>query len=153
MTGAMTLTLDRSSLSLADLVVVGDRATATAGAGYWTPLTDSEGLTLPSFQPRRLYAPDSAWVAGKQLLGSVLDQGTLQVDVWVIGSNVSELKTRKDALEAAAYQFAYAVTLAVDGATLGVWGGEPAWLQWQAPTPRDRADFMARVTLQIPVNP
>jgi hypothetical protein len=150
-----TISIDRTGLSLLALVINGSKAAALAGAGYWLPEAENgtAGLAVPSFQPRRIYAPDSQWVPGRRLLGSVLDQGALTIAVHVEAPDVSTLAARKSALETALWQFSYTVTVVVDGLTLGAYNAEPALLQWAAPSSWDRADNRARAVLQIPVNP
>jgi hypothetical protein len=147
------LTITRASLSLADLVVVGSHDSAVTGAGYWIPDDGSSTFALPTFSPRIQWAPDSAYVTGRQFLASVLDQGTLALPVRVIAPDATTLVTRKSALETALHQAAYTVTITVDGYVIGSWNAFPSLVGWQTPTPRDRADLMARAVLQIPVNP
>jgi hypothetical protein len=76
------LTIDRSGLSEADLVI----ATDPFAGGFHLP---EDGLPRPGFTIRRTYAPDSAWVGGRQLLAAVADAGSLPLVFYAHGTSAA----------------------------------------------------------------
>lgn len=142
-----TFTIDRDSLSLPPLVITGARASTPSG--MWFP---EGGIQWPGFTPRYTYAPDSAYVAGRQLLAAVLDQANLPAVVRVAGDSVAQLVARKAELEQAVSQFLYEVTLDIDGATQ-TWSADYTWPQWAPPTASSRLDLTDRAVLTFPLNP
>lgn len=142
-----TLSIDRTILALPPLVIYGSRAAAVSG--FWLP---QGGLQLPRFEPRRHYAPDSKYAAGKMLLAVVLDQADLPLIIRTVGTSVANLVTKQAELEQALTQFEFPLTLNIDGAS-ATWSGEYSWPQWVAPDAAMRADLTARATVDIPINP
>lgn len=141
-----TLTLGRASLGLPDLVVDG---TAPASEGYFI---GAGGLAEPTFDVRSTYAPDSAYTPGSQLLAATLQASTLPVVVVVQANSTAALTTLKAALAQAAFQFAYTVTLTVNG-TAQVFDAGPCWPAWSGLTSALVDAHMVRATLAIPVQP
>lgn len=143
----LTITIDRTALSLANLVITGARATTTSG--FWIP---AGGFEPPSFTPRRLYAPDSAYVAGRQLLAAVLDQGNLPLTIRSKATDAAALNTQRTVLEQALSQFYFPITITLDGAAK-TYGADMSWPQWAPREPWMSSDFTDRASVVIPVNP
>ena len=143
---ASSVSIDRTSLGLGPLVLNND----PHDGAYTYP---EDGLAIPNFDLRRTYAPDSAWAAGRMLLGAVLDQAMLPLTVAVIGTSAATLKARKDELAAALGQFAYSVTVTVGGVVQGTWPAEAATVWWGVVDHGDAQIFHAVGTTSIPVNP
>lgn len=141
-----TLTIDRSSLGLGDLVVGG---TAPAGDGFFLR---AGGLSEPTFDVRTTYAPDSAYVPGSQLLAAVLTAATLPAVVVAQASTTAGLAALKAELAAAVWQFAYPLTLTVDG-TAHPWDAGPCWPAWGELSSAFVDAHMAAANLVIPVQP
>ena len=139
----LSVTLSRESLSLADLVITND------------PTADitllEEGFARPGFTMRRTYAPDSAWVGGRQLLAAVVDASTLPLVFNINGSSAANAEALIDEVEAAVTQFAYDVTLSIDGQA-HTWLADPELPSWTADSGMVRA-HMVRGSVVIPVNP
>ena len=139
-----SVSFDRTALSLSPLVVAGYSSTAT----YFLP---SDGITWPAFTMRRTYAPDGD-IAGKQLLSAVPDEGSVQLAIYVQSDTTADLRTAMDALDAAATQWAYDLTVTVDGVAR-TYQADPEYPQWgQVDAGMVRA-FMSHATITIPVNP
>ncbi len=142
-----SLTVDRSSLGLDDLVLTNN------------PFDDSpytypeDGLAEPNFNMRLLYAPDSQWIPGRLLLGSVADGATVPLIVHVAADDTAQLKARKAALEAAFGQFSYTVTITVDDVELGTYPADATTVWWGVVDHGLAVASMAIGTVQIPVNP
>lgn len=143
----LTVTIDRALLELPPLVLTGSRETTTSG--LWIA---AGGYQKPTFEPRRTYAPDSAWVPGKALLAVMLDQGVLPLVIRAQGADDDDLDARKQLLEQALGQFVFTVTVDLDG-VVDAWAGDYSVPSWSLPTAADRVDHRARATVSIPVNP
>lgn len=141
-----TLTLDRSGLSLEDLVIPG---TAPTGAGLFLR---SGGLSEPTFDVRTTYAPDSAYVSGSVLLAAVLTASTLPVSVVAQAATSEALAALRAELSAAVFQFAYTVTLTVDGVATA-WDAGPCWPAWGELTSPMVDARLSVASLVIPVQP
>lgn len=142
----ITVALDRTSLGLTPLTVTGS---APAGDGYF--LTQG-GITLPAFDVRATYAPDSAYVAGSQLLAAVLAASTLPLVVAAQASTSTALADLQATLATALWQFTYQLTLTVDGVAT-TWEAGPCWPNWGELTSPFVEVHMATANLAIPVNP
>lgn len=105
----------------------------------------------PGFEFRYGYAPVSPHMPGQQLLSAVLEQSTLPAVVYAQGTSTAHLRALKDELAAAVAQFAYDVTLAIDG-DVQTFSADPTWPQWQQDWGMAEA-FMASTSLSIRVNP
>lgn len=127
-----------------DLVITG---TCPPGSGYWL----GQETTRPGFEPRYDYAPDSAWVGGKQLLGVVKEQGTLETVIFARASSAAELEAMKLVLEYALFQFTYTVTFNDGGARS--YFADPTIPQWGEIVPGHDKLHIARGSVSIPVNP
>ena len=115
---SLTISIDRTSLSLSALVLSGtDDANAIGVTDY----------TEPSTQPRITYAPDSAYIPGSQPLAATWQQTILGFNV-VTDQATSEAtsRTKLAELRAALAQFSYTVAVVVDGAPSETWTCLPA---------------------------
>lgn len=141
-----TLSIDRSSLSLSPLVIHGAKA---EGPMWFRP----GDLAAPDWAVRSSYAPDSDWVAGRQLLNSVMDQAALVLLVNIgPAADAATLGGYRSALEAAVGQFIYGVTLTIDGVAQ-VWSAERTAVQYGDLSSRVSPLFTDYAALTIPVNP
>lgn len=121
-------------------------------------LTDDFTQTLwidtiqpPGFSFRYDYAPDSAHIPGSTLLSAALEASSLPLAVYARGTSAATKEAAMAELEAAVSQFAYTVTLTLDGQA-HEFAADPTWPQWSWDAGMANA-FMARAALVIPVNP
>lgn len=142
---SQSVTFDRASLSAADLVITDS---PTAGAFH----LPEGGLARPGRAIRRQYAPDSAWVGGRQLLAAVEDAGTLPLTIYAHGSSAAALEAAIAELEAASSQFAYDVTITIDGQSR-TWAADPELPQWGPVDSGLVRAHIAIASLVIPINP
>lgn len=142
----LQLIIDRTSLALAPLVIPGG---PVGRIGHWIPL---DGIQLPDFSMRTVYAPPSNQVAGQVLLGAVLDSAAFGATVMVHGATPAALGVLKATLQAAVSQFSYTVTLDQDG-TSQTWQGDATWPAWGTLEWNLSSRNWARAGLSIPVNP
>lgn len=142
MTISQSLTISRDS---GDLVITND----PAASNFHIP---EGGLAFPDFAFRYNFAPDSPDSPGKQLLGAVLDAGTLPVKVYVHAGTTAALNTARRALEAALSQWTYTVAIEVDGES-ETYDAFPAWPTWGAVDSGLVKQHMAIATVTIQVNP
>ncbi len=138
------MTIYRNAYDLPPLVIPGNCQTVP---GYWL----GEGTVRPEFTARHDYAPDSAWVGGRQLLGVVREQGAIAASIYAKATSPAELEELKVALEEALWQFAYAVEFN-DGAPR-VYQADPVVPAWGQIVPGHDKLFVAWATVSIPVNP
>ena len=141
-----SLSIDRTNLSLAPLVLNNN----PFDGAFTYP---EDGLAEPVFVPRVYYAPDSVWIPGRLALGSVLDAGTIPLEVYVKGTSAADLKTLKIELLTAVVQLDYEVTMTVGGTVVGTWPALPASVSWGVVDHGMAQAFMALATISIPVNP
>ena len=111
----------------------------------------TEDVLEPGFEFRYEYAPSSPHMPGQQLLAAVLEQSTLPAVIYARGTSTANLRAIKDELTAAVSQFAYDVTLTVDG-DAQTFAADPTWPQWSSDSGM-AAVFMASTSLSIRVNP
>lgn len=142
----LSVTFDRTALGL-DPLVIGQLPTASVP--LWLP---EDGLTEPDFNFRILYAEESAYLPGRQALAAVLDAASLPLVVKATGTSGTALRAAKALLEAAASQWAYEVTVNIDGATQ-TFPADPAWPTWGAVDSGAVKGGIATCSLSIPVNP
>jgi hypothetical protein len=143
----LTITIGRDSLDLAPLVITGSRDTTPSG--IWVPESGIE--QMPGLEPLRTYAPTSAYVRRK-LLAVVLNGNDFIATFRLQGTVEDPLTARRTQLEQAVAQFAFPLTVSIDG--IGFTGeGEASWPAWSARTPDDRAADRDRCRLAIPVTP
>lgn len=141
-----TVTIDRSSLSLADLVIDTE--------GFSTYAVSVDGLGRVGKTPRETFADASPFVHGQLRTAVVREESALTLLVTVNGTSASDLATKVAALEDALDQFVYTVTVAVDGVS-------KAWTAYQATTqsvdglekPERWAAFFDDLSISIPVYP
>ena len=112
----LTITIDRTSLSLSPLVLSGS--------------ADSNALGIVSYQaPPRLalvtYAPDSINITGSEALAAKLQHANLNFD-WMCDTTDDETDMQAAYVEVAAAlgQFSYLVTTQVSGAPAEVWSAD-----------------------------
>ena len=141
----LTVTIDRTSLSLPPLVLSGTR--------------DSNALAIVSYQaPSTLarvgYMPDSADTHGSEAISFAYQQAILGFD-WVRdgGSTETQVQASRNEVAAALAQFSYSVTTQISGAPAEAWTADPGS---QVPSARTYADLMNRnpvYAVTIPVYP
>lgn len=140
----LTISIDRTSLSLSPLVFSASLGT-TLGILDYQP---------PAKQWRRGYAPDSADVHGSELLSAAYQQAILGFD-WVRDGDSTETQVQASRVEveAALAQFSYTVTTQVSGAPAEVWAADPGA---QVPSARTYSNLRHRnpvFDVTIPVYP
>jgi hypothetical protein len=141
----LTISIDRTSLSLSPLAFSGANDGTTLGVVSYQP---------PALQWRVTYMPDSIDSHGSEAVGAAYQQALLSFD-WVRdgGATETQVKASFDEVVAALGQFSYTVTTQVSGAPAQVWAADPGAL---APSPRTYADLANRTpvfTVTIPVYP
>lgn len=141
---AITLTISRDSLSLADLVITGDFS-----GDYHIP---EDGTFWPRFTTRRTYAPTSAFVPGELLMGAVQDAGEWPLTIYAHGDDAAALSAAMDALEAALTQPSFEATLNVNGVTR-TWPADPEFPDWGEVDSGMARAFIARASVTLQVNP
>lgn len=109
MTALGSLTIDRSELSLADLVIDTD--------GFGTYYLDKAGWGRVGRTPREAFAAPSPFVHGQMRTSVVLEESAIVALVRVQAASSAALATAVTALEDALWQFIYPVTQVVDGVT------------------------------------
>src|SRR5690349_11923378 len=140
----VSVSLDRSSLSLAALVAADDGATYQIA---------QDGLGDPGITWRKLTMPDSNDVHGSEYVAAVKEQSSIPLTIIVKASSSAALKTARDALFDALSQFAYTVTVTVDGVA-EAWAAGPAdWSRSTTVQPGQVAQFFTVLTITIPVYP
>jgi hypothetical protein len=117
------------------------------GTSFWIDST-----IYPQFTPRTTYAPDSAYVAGSKLLAATLAAASIPVVIYAQAATTAALATLKAELEAAVSQFAYTLTLVVDGTSYS-WPADFSWPIWGDVDSGMVGAHIARAALTIPVNP
>lgn len=141
----ITLTVDRTSLGLADMVIDSDGF----GAYCITPL----GYTEPETTPRTTTAR-SSFVHGDLAVQSVLDTTDMVLEVMVQGTTSAQLETRTDALrQALCQQLDYTITRTLDG-VVRTYSASPATMVRTAPVRKgDVYAHVATYTISIPAYP
>ena len=140
---SLTVSIDRSSLTLAALVI-----SNTPGA-YWLP---EDGFTEPEFDQRQTFASDSPDTAGSLLIQSVQGVGSFGCTVYTQASTAAALKAQKRALEAAVYQFSYTLSLTIVGAP-DTYAAMPGRVSWGEVDSGMVGALLARAAVTIPVQP
>lgn len=104
---ALTVTLDRTSLTLGDLTIGAWSTSAT----FWVP---EDGTNWPRFGRRKTRAPASPYLDGPgALLARVLDAGTFPFAFYAGGDTDAELEASMAEVQTAVDQWTYDLTLAV----------------------------------------
>lgn len=140
----ISVTFDRTALSLADLVISNNAANS-----LYLP---EDAAAWPAFSMRRTYLPDSNWVAGQQLKAAVQSASTLPLVIYAHASTTAALKTAMNELASASSQWAYDITLTVDGQSW-TWPADPELPQWGDVDSGMVRAHMARASLIVPINP
>lgn len=143
----ISLTIERTALSLADLIIPDYPASATA---LWLP---EDGLGEPDFEMRVGFAPDSLYIPGQKALAAVLDASAIPLIVKAQAPSTAALQTLKNELAAAVSQWAYDVTVTVDGVAQTWASSAPTWPKWGAIDSGMVKAHLAQATFTIPVNP
>lgn len=144
MSSTASITITRTALSLADLVINDTSATYRL-----TP----DGLGDPGMTWRLTSMPDSADVHGTEYIAAVLEQSSLPLKVLVMGADAAAVRTARNALTAALSQFDYSITVTVDGQAQ-TWDCSPA--SWSLADGVQYAMVAARLevmTITVPVYP
>jgi hypothetical protein len=140
----ITVSIDRTSLSLSALAATNDGATYQIA---------QDGLGDPGITWRKSTMPDSDDIHGSEYVAAAKEQTSIPLEVIVKAASSSALKTARDALFAALSQFTYTVTVTVDGVS-DVWTAGPAdWARSTAVQPGQVAQFFTVLTITIPVYP
>ena len=140
----VTVSVDRTSLSLSALAITDDGSTYQIGL---------DGLGRPGRVWRFTDMPPSSDAHGTEHVAAVLEETTLPLEVIVKAASSSALNTAVDALFAALSQFAYDVTVTVDGVAK-TWSAAPAAVAPKAAIgPGQVAQFFEVFTVTIPVYP
>lgn len=146
MTALVSWSIDRSGLSLSDLVIDSDpTSTYTFAQG---------GVGRVGVSPRETFATDSAFVDGRMRTSVVRDESSLPGIVIVQGASWSAVDTAVTALETALWQFIYTLTEVKDGVSK-VWTAYPATVGAAdgVVTVDNIEQFYTVVSLGIPVYP
>ncbi len=107
----LSVTLDRTTLSLADLVA----GSQFSGASAWLP---EGGIAFPKFARRKTRAPASSVLDGDgALLARVAGMGVLPLSVYLGADTDSELWDLREEWQAAVDQWTYDLTLTVASAS------------------------------------
>lgn len=140
----VSLTIDRTALSLADLVI----GTDWAGAFH----LPEDGVGRGNFSIRRTYAPNSRLIGGQQLLSAVTDLGSLPLRIYAHGTSTADLAMNMAALDAALSQWAYQITLTVDGVSQ-TWWADPELPTWGPVDSGEVAAHIAVASVSVPIQP
>ena len=143
---AAAVSIDRTALSLSPLTISDD------GTGTYS-LTVG-GLSRPVVTPRETKAPESRYFAGSELLAVTREQTSMHLEVLIQAASSSALDAAITALDNALWQFAYDVTVTVDGVAK-VWHCTPAALGASSGLFESShvADHFAVFALDIPCKP
>jgi hypothetical protein len=144
---ALALTLERTALSLAPLVITNNPYDDVA---LWLP---EDGLSEPDFDMRVTYAPDSAYMPGRFKIAAVLDMTSIPCTIYARGTTTSALQSAKNELAAAVSQWAFDVTLTVDGVAQTWPAAAPSWPKWGDVDSGMVAAHIAKASFSIPLNP
>jgi hypothetical protein len=140
----LTVSIDRTSLSLSPLVFSATADANPLGLAAYTP---------PARQARVIYAPDSINIHGSEALGMSWQQALLNFDWFRESTTEAQLQAAYAEVVAAVEQFSYLVTTQVSDAPAEVWRADPGSV---TPSQRDYADLanLSPVySVSIPVYP
>lgn len=117
----ISVTISRTDLALADLTFSGDPA-----GDFHVP---EDGVRWPRVAMRKIYAPESEFIAGRVKLAQVEGVADYPVTLYVHGDTTADVFTNMDALEAAVCQFEFDLTITIDGQsrTYRAEGDFPDW--------------------------
>lgn len=140
----LTISIDRTSLSLAPLVFSAKiDGTALGIAGYQPPAR----------QARLTYAPDSMNVHGSEAIAASWQQAILGFDWFRESTTETQLQAAFAEVVAAVEQFSYTVTTQVSGAPAQVWAADMGSCAPSARSFADLANVSAVFAVSIPVYP
>lgn len=140
----LSVTITRASLALPNLVI-----TNYPTGDFWIP---EDGLEEPEVNWRITYAPDHPDVHGRAKIGASLEASTIPLQVYTKAATAAALAANKATLRAALGQFAFNVTVNIDGAT-ATYSADPCGPKWgQIDSGMLRA-YLARASVVIPVYP
>jgi hypothetical protein len=139
----LSVTVDRTSLGAAALSIP-DFPTA----GLWIP---EDGLSRPGKTWTKQTAT-SPFTHGTVTTRAKLEQATINLSVYAQGVSTAAVVALQDEVEAAFAQFAYTVTITLDGSAKS-YVCDPADLSWGDLLSPEAKAFMARATLTIPCHP
>lgn len=142
----ISVTLDRTSLSLSPLVITSN----PFGTSLHLP---EDGVVWPNFDTRRTYAPDSPYESGRVLLAAVREAADLPLTVYAHGADAAATDAAKAELEAALAQWSYDLTLTVDGIAHAYNAEIVLGVPWGPVDSGMVAAHMARTSFSIPLNP
>lgn len=140
----VTITIDRSSLSLSDLTFVG---------------SGSSGYGLVSYQPplmvaRNTYAPSSRFTDGGELVGGAWEKTNIAFDWYALAASTeTAVQAAFAAVVAAIGQFSFEVTTQVSGAPAQVWQADRGSMSPSQRTYVDLANHCPVYAVTIPVQP
>ena len=139
----LSVSIDRTSLGAGALSIPDFPV-----AGLWIP---EDGLTRPGKTWNRQTA-SSPFTHGSVTTRATLEQSSINLSVYAQGASTAALVALQDTLEAAVSQFAYTVTITVDGSAKAYTcdPGDVSWGDLLAPQARA---FLSRATLTIPCHP
>jgi hypothetical protein len=140
---ATQVSIDRSSLGLADLLI-----DTTPRTDFWLP---EDGIGAPGYSHRRSYAT-AAYVHGGLQTAAVLEQSTLPLSIYVGGDTTAQLRNRVEALVAALRQFYFTTTVTVDDYA-ETWGCDCADIGPATYVPGEVTAHIQRREVTIPVYP
>lgn len=141
----LTISIDRSSLSLSPLVLSGTNDSNDLGVVNYTP---------PAKQKRLGQMPDAPDIDGTEYVSSSYQQSRLNFDfVTDKATSETELQALEDELAAAIDQFAFVVTTQVDGAPARAWSANSGDLIPPSRTYTDLANHNPVFAVSIPVFP
>lgn len=138
-----SISIDRTSLTLSALVVADDGTT-------YRPTPD--GIGRPGISWRLTAMPDSADSHGTEYVAAVKEQSSMPLQVKVYADSSAALDAACDALEEALSQFAYTMTVTVDGVAK-TWTCAPASWQVSNFDSGEVAAHIATYAITVPVYP
>jgi hypothetical protein len=141
----VSVTFTRPIVGGGDLVITND---PTAGTMH----LPEDWLVRPDFDFRRTYAPTGPFTPGQQILSAVLEASTLPLVILCHSTTTALLRAAEATLTAAVGQFAYDVTVTVDGQT-ETWAADPSWPHFGDVDSGMVAAHISRAVLTIPINP
>ena len=139
----ISLTIDRSALTLADLVIGTDPT-----SGLWLP---EDGFTRPGKAWRRTVVTAPFTHGGVQTQAA-LEQASINVTVYAQGATTSALRTKQNELEDALFQWIYSATITEDGQAL-TYECDCADVGWGEVDSGMVRAHLARATVTIPCYP
>lgn len=141
----LTISIDRTSLSLSPLTFSGAQDGTTLGIVEYLP---------PQLRSRVLYMPSSADVHGDEAIAASWQQSILGFD-WTRDGVATETQIQASFAEvmAAIGQFSYTVTTQVSGAPAQVWAADMGSMTPSARNYIDLANLTPVYAVSIPVYP